>query len=276
MTDQCAVGTDGNLKDASEIMWHNDQDDECPLPAPGPTTKKSTAPVHHFFTGARCSTRAPRPSMKIVDPDNVALSSSTQSKQKAVDGPGTSRRVAHKVIPASSASSDDAGDLDGEDNADCTDDDIIELVLRELLTKKKITMPPSKAPNEPRGVTPTTAPPTRCGRKTNTEKPLLAFSKHKSDHTIGTGICTDVKNLESTMRLLATHGLTTPSTGITFEVLVDYLFEFTITANLGVTHTDILRAFAIIIDDINQTKQTSTLMHKLAAALETPIEHLEA
>jgi hypothetical protein len=127
MTDQCAVGADGNLKDASEIVWHNDPDDECPLPAPGRTTEKSTAPVHHFFTGARHSARAPRPSTKIVDPDNVASSSSARSKRKAVDsGPGTSRRVARKVIPASSASSDDAGDLDGEDDAECTEDGVAE------------------------------------------------------------------------------------------------------------------------------------------------------
>jgi hypothetical protein len=123
MTDQCAVGTDGNLKDASEIVWHNNPDDECPLPAPGPTTEKSTAPVHHFFTGARRSTRAPRPLTKIVDPDNVASSSSARSKRKAVDsGPGTSWRVTCKVIPASSASSDNAGDPDGEDDAERTDD----------------------------------------------------------------------------------------------------------------------------------------------------------
>ncbi|KAG1793745.1 hypothetical protein EV424DRAFT_1560447 [Suillus variegatus] len=123
MSSMCAVGADGNLKDVSEIVWHNDPDDECPLPAPGPTTEQSTAPVHHFFTGARRSARAPRPSTKIVDPDNVASSSSARSKRKAVDsGPGTSWRVARKVIPASSASSDDAGNLDSEDDAECTDD----------------------------------------------------------------------------------------------------------------------------------------------------------
>ncbi|KAG1750782.1 hypothetical protein EDB19DRAFT_1904179 [Suillus lakei] len=136
-------------------------------------------------------------------------------------------------------------------------------------------MPPPKAPNEPRGATPTTVYPTRTGRKTTADKPLLAFSKHKSDHIIGIGIRTDVKNLESAKKLLAIHGLTTPSTGITFEVLADCLFEFTLTANLGATHTDILRAFAIIIDDTNQTEQVSSFMHKLATALNNPIKLLE-
>jgi hypothetical protein len=136
-------------------------------------------------------------------------------------------------------------------------------------------MPLSKAPNEPRGTTPTMAHPIQTGRKTITDKLLLAFSKHKSDHTIGIGICTDMKNLESATRLLATHGLTIPSTGITFEVLTDALFEFTLTANLGATHTDILRAFTITIDDTNQTAQVSTLTNKLTTALNTPIDLLE-
>lgn len=77
------------------------------------------------------------------------------------------------------------------------------------------------------------------------------------------------------MRLLTTHSLTTPSTGITFEVLADCLFEFTLTANLGATHTDILRAFAIIIDDTNEAEQISSFMHKLATVLNNPIELLE-
>ncbi|KAG1893156.1 uncharacterized protein F5891DRAFT_1196785 [Suillus fuscotomentosus] len=115
MTDQCAVGADGNLKDASEIVWHNDPDDKCPLPAPGRTTEKSTAPVHHFFTGAQ-----------------------SWSKRKAVDsGPGTSRRVARKVIPASSASSDDAGNLDGEDDAECTEDGAAEDGAEALYAQTK-------------------------------------------------------------------------------------------------------------------------------------------
>ncbi|KAG0705806.1 hypothetical protein DFH29DRAFT_846984 [Suillus ampliporus] len=77
--------------------------------------EKPATLVHHFFAGARRSTRAPRPSMKIVDPDNVAVSSLACSKRKAADGPGTKRRVSRKIIPASSASSDDARhDSDGD------------------------------------------------------------------------------------------------------------------------------------------------------------------
>ncbi|KAJ8587607.1 hypothetical protein M405DRAFT_863602 [Rhizopogon salebrosus TDB-379] len=111
----CAIGSDGCLKDASEIEWFNDPDDNWPISA---AANNSTQPLHPFFSGAsspatfvagaRRSGRASRPSTRIVDPDNVA-SSSTRGKRKAADGPATTRRVARKVIPTSSASSDDDG-----------------------------------------------------------------------------------------------------------------------------------------------------------------------
>ncbi|KAG1738530.1 hypothetical protein EDB19DRAFT_2025397 [Suillus lakei] len=78
------VGPNGKLKDASEIVWYNDVDDEQPIPSS--STIKS--PLHPFFVGAappaaiiagaRHSTRVPQPSMRILDPDNVASSSTTQ------------------------------------------------------------------------------------------------------------------------------------------------------------------------------------------------------
>jgi hypothetical protein len=45
----CAVGSDGRLKDASEIKWFNDPDDTLPIPVP---LAGSTQPIHPFFTGA--------------------------------------------------------------------------------------------------------------------------------------------------------------------------------------------------------------------------------
>jgi hypothetical protein len=53
-SDQCAIGPDSHLKDAYEIVWHNNLDDEHPILAPGPsaTAEKSSILVHHFFTGA--------------------------------------------------------------------------------------------------------------------------------------------------------------------------------------------------------------------------------
>lgn len=124
VSDQCAVGPDGCLKDASEITWHNDPDDEQPLSVPKPA--KSTPVLHSLFTSARRSARAPRPSTKILDPDNVALSSSTHGKRKATDDPATKRRIVRKTIAESSASasgdSDDAGhDSDGAADTEIED-----------------------------------------------------------------------------------------------------------------------------------------------------------
>ncbi|OAX33559.1 hypothetical protein K503DRAFT_700221, partial [Rhizopogon vinicolor AM-OR11-026] len=97
----CAIGSDGHLKDASKIKWFNDPDDKEPLSSP---TQKKSQQLHPFFTstaspttviaGAQCSSRASRPSTRIIDPDNVASASSTQGKHKAGDGPVTMHRVA--------------------------------------------------------------------------------------------------------------------------------------------------------------------------------------
>ncbi len=34
MDDQCAIGPDGKLKDASQIQWYRDADDETPVAGP--------------------------------------------------------------------------------------------------------------------------------------------------------------------------------------------------------------------------------------------------
>ncbi|KAG2135399.1 uncharacterized protein EDB93DRAFT_1107147 [Suillus bovinus] len=75
-----AVGPNGKLKDVSEMVWYNDADDDQPIP--------SSSTIHPFFTGAappaaiiagaHRSTRAPCPSTRILDPDNVASSSTAQ------------------------------------------------------------------------------------------------------------------------------------------------------------------------------------------------------
>jgi hypothetical protein len=80
-SDNCAVGPDGKLLDASQIVWFNDPDDDEPM---APATTSSMAQRQHqvsmtmldsFVTkappAARRSTRAPRPSTKAIDPDNI-------------------------------------------------------------------------------------------------------------------------------------------------------------------------------------------------------------
>lgn len=46
----CAVRPDGTLKDASEIEWHFDKDDETPLTAPTPSAP-TLHEIHPFFSG---------------------------------------------------------------------------------------------------------------------------------------------------------------------------------------------------------------------------------
>ena len=43
MTDQCAVGSDGQLLDASNIVFFNNPDDITPLPPVPPTNATATA-----------------------------------------------------------------------------------------------------------------------------------------------------------------------------------------------------------------------------------------
>jgi hypothetical protein len=49
----CAVRSDSSLKDASEIEWHYDEDDESPMASVSSTLSTSSLPakVHPFFTG---------------------------------------------------------------------------------------------------------------------------------------------------------------------------------------------------------------------------------
>jgi hypothetical protein len=56
MADQCGLGADGTLLDASQIQWYNDPNDDIPLL---PTIRRST--------------HIPRPACKLVDPNNAIL-----------------------------------------------------------------------------------------------------------------------------------------------------------------------------------------------------------
>lgn len=89
----CAVLPDGSLKDASEIEWHFDKNDETPIAPTLPGSSAVASPLHPFFSphapailvaGSRHSGRTARPSNRLVDPDNLMASitgtSSLQSK----------------------------------------------------------------------------------------------------------------------------------------------------------------------------------------------------
>jgi hypothetical protein len=86
-SDQCALGPDGKLLDASEIVWVNDPDDPMPIAPIQQAGVDTTAlppkssVTHPFFrgdpppvvmiAGSRRSARVPQPSKRALDPDNV-------------------------------------------------------------------------------------------------------------------------------------------------------------------------------------------------------------
>jgi len=125
----CAVRLDGSLKDASEIEWHNDPDNELPI-TPVSSTSSTPATIHPFFTGhpapavmaagSRRSGRAVRPSARIVDPDNAmnkpagsssAPKSSVASYKRNAPPSPPSRRITRKI------------DTDSSDEYDANDGD---------------------------------------------------------------------------------------------------------------------------------------------------------
>lgn len=113
------VGPNGKLKDV---------DDEHPILSSSMT--KSTL-LHSFFAGAappaaiiagtHHSTRAPWPLMRILDPDNVASSSTAQGKWKAADDLAVTRWwVTCKNIASPTPSIHD-GESDGDVDIGGTD-----------------------------------------------------------------------------------------------------------------------------------------------------------
>ncbi len=76
-SDNCAVGPNGNLLDASQIVWFNDPDDDKPM---APATSSTAQPqvsvmmLDSYITkvpAVHQSTRAPHPSTKAINPNNI-------------------------------------------------------------------------------------------------------------------------------------------------------------------------------------------------------------
>ena len=77
-SDNCALGTDGKLLDASEIVWFNDPDDDEPMAsaATSSTNQRQVATTLDTFItkvppATWCSAHAPRLSTKAIDPNNI-------------------------------------------------------------------------------------------------------------------------------------------------------------------------------------------------------------
>jgi hypothetical protein len=102
-SDSCAVGPDGNLLDASQIVWFNDPDDDEPM-VPGTSSAPSVAQpqvsmatLDSFVTkippATRRSARAPCPSTRAIDPDNIMALKCKPSNTAAAKPPCRPRHV---------------------------------------------------------------------------------------------------------------------------------------------------------------------------------------
>ena len=127
----CAVRSDGTLKDASEIEWHFDEDDDLPIAPTGATSSvthiPTDVPMHPFFSGqplksaiiagSRRSRRTLRPSARILDPDNAMNqhASSSTSAARASKRKAPVSMPLHRVLQR--VDSDSCGEDEGETDA---------------------------------------------------------------------------------------------------------------------------------------------------------------
>ena len=137
MSDQCAVSSDGSLKDAADIQCYNDADDAVPISSAShslasTSTSLSAQSLDNLFffqppakkvSGERHSSQVRKPSKRTTDPNNTEapgnIFEDAISGQKCKPGTvGMSHRVSRKVIM--SDSDDDTASNDG-DKSDSTD-----------------------------------------------------------------------------------------------------------------------------------------------------------
>ncbi|KIK36749.1 hypothetical protein CY34DRAFT_109403, partial [Suillus luteus UH-Slu-Lm8-n1] len=138
-------------------------------------------------------------------------------------------------------------------------------------TSKQDAMPPATIPTNQTTLSSITRP----NRKTTADKPLLSTSKTIEEHAKGTGIKTNITSLTAARKLLSTHGLTSPTAGNMLQSISAALFEFTITANLGATHSEILRAIAYLIYEVDKDIDTENIIAKIKALIGGPIALLD-
>jgi hypothetical protein len=124
-SDNCAVGSDGNLLDASQIPWFNDPDDDQPI-APTSSSAQRQASASRTVTtldsfvtkvppAMRRSTRAPRSSTKAIDPDNI-MALKRKSSNTGAGKPSCRPRHASPDHEEDEATEPDPTDADGEDD----------------------------------------------------------------------------------------------------------------------------------------------------------------
>ena len=130
-SDNCAVGSDGNLLDASQIVWFRDPDNDQPIAPTSSSAQRQasasrtvTTTLDSFVTKvpppARRSTRAPRPSTKAIDPDNI-MALKCKSSNTGAGKPSSRPRY---VSP--DHEEDEATERDPTDGEESEDDDAVD------------------------------------------------------------------------------------------------------------------------------------------------------
>src|SRR6201996_1672314 len=97
------VRSDGTLKDASEIVWTYDADEDIPFPSgsasgaqePHPSGTRYAPAV--VVAGTRRTTRVHRPSKRALEAAEASTSADPGTKRKASTDPNSNRRVSRKV-----------------------------------------------------------------------------------------------------------------------------------------------------------------------------------
>jgi hypothetical protein len=108
-------------------------------------------------------------------------------------------------------------------------------------------------------------------RKTMTNKPLLTISKPIEEHIDGTGIRTDTTNTTTAKKILTTHGLILPTAGTMLKQIATAIFEFSISAGLDSTHTEILRAFALLLYDAESSLDMTKIINRIENLIDGPL-----
>ncbi|KAG2739588.1 hypothetical protein P692DRAFT_20756005 [Suillus brevipes Sb2] len=116
---------------------------------------------------------------------------------------------------------------------------------------------------------------TTRGRKTTANKPLLSISKEIIDHLTGSDVRSEVRDQTAARKLLLTHGLNLPVACNVIKQTAHALLEFSVTAALGATHVDILRAIAILLIEAEQNLDAAKLIEKVTSLIQGPITQLE-
>ncbi|KAJ7668067.1 hypothetical protein B0H17DRAFT_1210132 [Mycena rosella] len=139
----CAQNEDGSLRDASQILWYNDVDDEHSISGPPPaSTASSSRPLAPIFTRAkpvgkvagsrrsspRRSSRASRPSARAIDPNNAEASTAFGKRKLGPENPPVAPCKTPRISePAATDSGDDESDAESTTPSMVGDTDIEEV-----------------------------------------------------------------------------------------------------------------------------------------------------